>query len=155
MCFWEVLGLQRGEADPVVIQRAFRKMSLRYHPDKGGDTETFVFLSMVAEALGDPQKRRLYEAFGGASFTGPFQKNTAPQKLYSTRTPPINRAFLENLLDMQGAYTLKIGGRPMADHIRQILAQEKPAEANYTECKLAHELGEKLRLVPEKGNFPI
>ena len=164
MCFWEVLGLQRGEADPAVIQRAFRKMSLRYHPDKGGDTTTFVFLSMVAEVLGNPQKRRLYEAFGGAPFTEPFQnaapqnaapQNAAPQKPHPTPTPPINRAFLEKLLDMQGTYTLKIGGRPMVDHILTILAQETPAEVNYTECKLAHELGEKLRLVPEKGNFPI
>ena len=82
MCFWEVLGLQRGEADPAVIQRAFRKMSLRYHPDKGGDTTTFVFLSMVAEVLGNPQKRRLYEAFGGG-----FLHRTLPERR-ATETPP-------------------------------------------------------------------
>ena len=33
--------------------------------------------------------------------------------------------------------------------------REPDTNVKYTECKLAHELGEKLRLVPEKGNFPI
>ncbi len=102
MCFWEVLGLQRGEADPAVIHRAFRKMSLRYHPEKGGDATTFAFLHMVSEVLSDPEKRMRYEVGGPDFFTGPFRPNNAdgddaPRDPDPAKAPPINRTFLEEL----------------------------------------------------------
>ena len=149
--------MQRGEASKTVIQRAFRTMSRRYHPDKGGDATTFAFLSMVAEVLCDPHKRRRYEVGGKAAFTGPFQQNAGDtqQNLDPMPAPPVNLAFLETLLGMQGATAVKIGERLVADYLRKILEDEPAQEVTYVECKLARRMGIKLRLVPECGNFPI
>jgi len=165
MTFWEVLGLRRGEADLRIIKQAFRKMSLQYHPDKGGDAETFAFISMVAEVLGDSDKRRRYEAGADEAFTGPFRRSAAAgaggggdenydRGVYIVPKCPINLGFLARLCQMQGAYMLNIGNRPIVDYFRAVMAINEET-FDYGECKLAGLLHAKLRLIPCHGECPI
>ena len=46
------------------IKKAYRKLALQFHPDKGGDGKTFQALSMVHSILSDPEKRKLYDETG-------------------------------------------------------------------------------------------
>jgi molecular chaperone DnaJ len=68
---YEVLGVERtAEADE--IKKAYRKLALKYHPDKNpGDKaseEKFKELGEAYEILSDPQKRALYDQHGHAAF---------------------------------------------------------------------------------------
>lgn len=65
--YYEILGVSR-DAETSVIKRAYRKLSLKYHPDKNpGDEEAhkrFVEVATAYEVLSDPEKRRKYDAYG-------------------------------------------------------------------------------------------
>jgi molecular chaperone DnaJ len=68
---YEVLGVERtAEADE--IKKAYRKLALKYHPDKNpGDKaseEKFKELGEAYEILSDPPKRALYDQHGHAAF---------------------------------------------------------------------------------------
>ena len=75
--YYELLGVQRsaGEDD---IKKAYRKLALKYHPDRNpGDKQAEDKFKQVSEAyqvLSDPQKRAQYDQFGHAAFgdSGPF-----------------------------------------------------------------------------------
>ena len=76
--YYEVLGLERG-AGAEDIKKAYRKMAVKYHPDKNpGDKtaeEKFKELGEAYEVLCDPQKRAAYDQYGHAAFdrrTGGF-----------------------------------------------------------------------------------
>ena len=63
---YEVLGVG-PDASPEVIQRAYRTLARRYHPDVNKDPEAEERFKDVAEAydlLSDPDLRRRYDAFG-------------------------------------------------------------------------------------------
>jgi DnaJ-class molecular chaperone len=60
---YEVLGIDEG-ASAAEIKKAYRKLSLKHHPDKGGDTAAFKRVSQAYEVLSDGEKRALYEAGG-------------------------------------------------------------------------------------------
>ncbi|MHC1728742.1 MAG: DnaJ C-terminal domain-containing protein [Syntrophobacteraceae bacterium] len=64
--YYEVLGVQRG-AGQDAIQRAYRKLARKYHPDvnKAQDAEEkFKELSEAYEVLKDPEKRKMYDQLG-------------------------------------------------------------------------------------------
>lgn len=70
--YYEVLGVQKNATDDE-IKRAYRKLAIKYHPDKNpGDKtaeEKFKQCAEAYEVLSDPQKRQRYDQFG---FNDPF-----------------------------------------------------------------------------------
>lgn len=71
--YYEVLGLQKGASEDE-IKKAFRKMAMKYHPDRNpGDKaaeEKFKSITAAYDVLGDETKRRQYDDYGfGASNT--------------------------------------------------------------------------------------
>jgi molecular chaperone DnaJ len=69
--FYEVLGVGRDAGDEE-IKRAYRKLAVKFHPDKNpGDKsseEKFKEIGAAYEALSDPQKRAAYDQYGHAAF---------------------------------------------------------------------------------------
>ena len=71
--YYEVLGVGKtATADE--IKKAYRKMAVKYHPDKNpGDKaaeEKFKEAAEAYEVLSDPQKRQRYDQFGHAGMGG-------------------------------------------------------------------------------------
>lgn len=46
------------------IKKAYHKLALRHHPDKGGDPESFKKIQAAYEVLSDEEKRKRYDEFG-------------------------------------------------------------------------------------------
>jgi molecular chaperone DnaJ len=71
--YYEVLGVPRNASDQE-IKSAYRKLALKYHPDRNaGDKPAEERFKEAAEAygvLGDADKRRRYDAYGHAGVTG-------------------------------------------------------------------------------------
>ena len=52
---YEVLGVEKNAA-PDVIKKAYRKLAVKNHPDKGGDEATFKEIQKAFDILGDERK---------------------------------------------------------------------------------------------------
>ena len=64
--YYTVLGLERG-ATQEEIKKAYRKLALRFHPDKNKDPgaeETFKEIAEAYEVLIDSDKKQAYDTFG-------------------------------------------------------------------------------------------
>lgn len=73
--YYGVLGVSR-DADEKSIKKAFKKISLELHPDRGRNTETeFMKISQVYEVLIDPIKREIYDTFGEPGIISPYNYN--------------------------------------------------------------------------------
>lgn len=64
--FYKVLGVS-PESNEDEIKKAYRKLALKFHPDKNSDADAEDRFKEIAEAyeiLTDPKKRSVYDQFG-------------------------------------------------------------------------------------------
>jgi molecular chaperone DnaJ len=71
--YYEVLSVERT-ADAEEIRRAYRRLAMKYHPDRNpGDAEAeakFKEAAAAYEVLSDEQKRRIYDQYGHEGLRG-------------------------------------------------------------------------------------
>lgn len=71
--YYKILGIDKS-ADANTIKKAYRKMALKYHPDKNPDDhEAEAMFKKAAEAyevLSNPDKKARYDQYGHAAFDG-------------------------------------------------------------------------------------
>lgn len=51
------------------VKRAYRKLAVQHHPDKGGDPDTFRSITEAYEVLREDGRRRFYDQMGDAALT--------------------------------------------------------------------------------------
>ena len=66
--FYAILGVDK-KADESTIKKAYRKLALKYHPDKNPDNQEeaarkFQDVGTAYEVLSDPEKRTVYDNYG-------------------------------------------------------------------------------------------
>ena len=61
--YYNILNVTK-ESTQNEIKKAYRKLALKHHPDKGGDPETFKKISIAYDTLSDPTKKELYDKYG-------------------------------------------------------------------------------------------
>ena len=93
MDYYNILGVDK-KSTPDQIKKAYRKLSLQYHPDKKtGNAEKFKQINEAYQMLGDEDKKRMYDQqqenpFGGGDFFG------------GGRNPMVNQMNPDNLFKM-------------------------------------------------------
>lgn len=60
MDYYTILGLSRDSSQEE-IKKAYRKLALQHHPDKGGDVAKFQEITTAYETLSNPDKRLQYD----------------------------------------------------------------------------------------------
>jgi curved DNA-binding protein len=76
---YATLGVAR-DADEDTIKKAFRKLAMKYHPDKNpgkANEQRFKDVNQAHEVLSDPKKRALYDEFGEESMSQNFDAERA------------------------------------------------------------------------------
>lgn len=86
--YYEILGVSKSAA-PDEIKKAYRKLALKYHPDKNPDNkeaeDKFKDAAEAYEVLGDSEKRQLYDQYGHAGLKGTdFHSFTGFEDIFSS-----------------------------------------------------------------------
>lgn len=76
MDYYGILEVQR-DASTSEIKKAYRKLALKWHPDKNPENraqaeEMFKKIAEAYEVLSDPEKRKRYDTYGAGGVSGDF-----------------------------------------------------------------------------------
>lgn len=72
--YYDILGLSK-DASPEDIKKTYRKLALKYHPDRNkepGAEDKFKEISEAYAVLSDDEKRAQYDRFGHAGINGQY-----------------------------------------------------------------------------------
>jgi len=100
--FYEILGVSR-DASAEEIKKAYRRLALKWHPDRNKDPEAeerFKEINEAYEVLSDPGKRQAYDQFGHDAFKQGF-----PQGRTSSDGPFSYSVNFGNLEDLFGGFS--------------------------------------------------
>ena len=69
--YYDILNIQK-DASQNDIKKAYHKLAIRHHPDKGGDSNKFKEISEAYETLSNPEKKQQYDNFGSVNINKNF-----------------------------------------------------------------------------------
>ena len=97
----------RVAASKQAIKKAYAALALIYHPDRGGDTRPFQFLSHVFQILHDARTRKLFDRQGLTPFMDGWEEPPTGHTPHTAQTkvaaPKINANFMRNLSNRVGS----------------------------------------------------
>ena len=106
--YYKILGVPRTANDDE-IKKAYRKMALKYHPDKNKSPDApdkFKDIAEAFEILKDKDKRRIYDQFGEEGLKGQASSGV-------------------NMHEMPAGFSFSFGGDPMKT-FRDFFGNEDP-----------------------------
>merc|ERR1719353_1968738 len=78
---YDVLGVEKTDSADV-IKKAYRKLAVKNHPDKGGDPQKFQEIQQAFDVLSDERKRELYDQGGEEAVNGDGGGGGGPQDIF-------------------------------------------------------------------------
>lgn len=111
--YYEVLGVEKG-AGTDEIKRAYRRLALKYHPDKNPDNhkeaeERFKEICEAYEVLSDPGKRNTYDQFGHEGLRSAFKGAGGFEWSDFTHFSDLDDTF-GNFSDFFNSFGIDVGG---------------------------------------------
>lgn len=118
---YETLEVEK-DATPAQIKKAYRKLAVKHHPDKGGDEHKFKEISAAYEILSDEEKRKAYDKYGlegvddegGAAQRGEdlfsmfFGGGGGSRRRGPRKGPSVNHPIKVSLEDLYNGKTVKL-----------------------------------------------
>uniref|UniRef100_H2Z2S1 J domain-containing protein n=1 Tax=Ciona savignyi TaxID=51511 RepID=H2Z2S1_CIOSA len=108
--YYKVLGITQSASDDD-IKKAYRKLALKYHPDKNkspGAEEKFKEVAEAYEVLSDPEKRKMYNLHGEQGLNGGMS-NDGDSYHYTFHGDP--RATFEQFFGTSNPFANFFGGQ--------------------------------------------
>lgn len=126
--YYEVLGVDR-DASKDEIKKAYRKLALKYHPDRNeadDASDRFKEISEAYAVLSDDEKRRLYDQYGHAGVDERYSREDifrgADFGDFGDLFGDLGRIF-EHFFGGQGGFGGQAGGRRRPGRGRDMAAQ--------------------------------
>lgn len=118
--YYRVLGVTRA-ASEAEIKKAYRKLALKWHPDKNPDNadesnRRFKEISEAYEVLSDERKRRVYDQYGKEGLSNGRGRRSAPDDDYDFGYP----SFPFTFRDPEEVFREFFGGSPFGDLFAEI-----------------------------------
>lgn len=103
---YETLGVN-CDATPAQIKKAFRRMSVRHHPDKGGDASLYQEITHAYDVLGDNFKRRVYDDYGEEGLESEVMQGAVRRKM-KKQLEPVNVHIRLSLEECMKTHSKKV-----------------------------------------------
>jgi DnaJ-class molecular chaperone len=112
LSFYDTLGVSRT-ADQKEIKKAYRKLALRLHPDKGGDEEMFKEISKAYDTLSDENQRNAYDKYGEEALESGRGPNMSSRAHPFRNGQPFNFEDSAGNIDFSEILQQMMGGQKM------------------------------------------
>jgi DnaJ-class molecular chaperone len=152
---YSILGVPKS-ATPSEIKKAYRKLALKHHPDKGGDEAKFKEISSAYEILSDDKKKDLYDQYGDIGTSPNFQPSSGghfggggmPESEFFTFFNSQQQRDVPQFggaSQQFGGASQQFGGMDLADLLRTMMGQSsvpQPSSKQYFTRKISCTLQE-------------